>query len=74
MSHPSDRRTTPTLSRLTRSLKLSQALASISGLALAVALSLNAGAIEAKTVRIGNQGDALSMDPHSLNESLQLSG
>jgi peptide/nickel transport system substrate-binding protein len=27
----------------------------------------------AQTVRIGNQGDALSMDPHSLNESLQLS-
>jgi peptide/nickel transport system substrate-binding protein len=23
-------------------------------------------------VRIANQGDALSMDPHSLNESLQL--
>jgi peptide/nickel transport system substrate-binding protein len=27
----------------------------------------------AKTIRIGNQGDALSMDPHSLNESNQLS-
>lgn len=27
----------------------------------------------AQTVRIGNQGDALSMDPHSLYESLQLS-
>ena len=27
----------------------------------------------AQTVRIANQGDALSMDPHSLNESLQLS-
>jgi len=67
MSHPSDHRTTQTLSRPTRSLKL--ALAS----AMAVALALNAGAIEAKTVRIGNQGDALSMDPHSLNESLQLS-
>ena len=26
----------------------------------------------AQTVRIANQGDALSMDPHSLNESLQL--
>ena len=24
-------------------------------------------------MRIANQGDALSMDPHSLNESLQLS-
>jgi peptide/nickel transport system substrate-binding protein len=29
--------------------------------------------VNAKTIRIGNQGDALSMDPHSLNESLQLS-
>lgn len=28
---------------------------------------------QAQTVRIGNQGDAMSMDPHSLNESLQLS-
>jgi peptide/nickel transport system substrate-binding protein len=27
----------------------------------------------AETVRIGNQGDALSMDPHSLNETLQIS-
>jgi peptide/nickel transport system substrate-binding protein len=27
----------------------------------------------AQTIRIANQGDALSMDPHSLNESLQLS-
>jgi len=73
MSHPSDHRTTPAPTRPTRSLKLSQALASASALALAVTLALNAGAIEAKTVRIGNQGDALSMDPHSLNESLQLS-
>ncbi len=39
--------------------------------ALAAALSL--GAAQAATVRIANQGDALSMDPHSLNESLQLS-
>ena len=41
----------------------------ISSLVLAAA----AGAVSAQTVRIGNQGDALSMDPHSLNESLQLS-
>ncbi|RZI70494.1 MAG: ABC transporter substrate-binding protein [Variovorax sp.] len=34
------------------------------------AASLTAGA---QTVRIANQGDALSLDPHSLNESLQLS-
>ncbi|MDO5624331.1 MAG: ABC transporter substrate-binding protein [Pseudomonadota bacterium] len=30
-------------------------------------------AAQAQTVRIANQGDALSMDPHSLNESLQIS-
>ena len=36
-------------------------------------LTAAAGAACAQTVRIGNQGDALSMDPHSLNESLQLS-
>jgi peptide/nickel transport system substrate-binding protein len=30
-------------------------------------------AAQAQTVRIANQGDALSMDPHSLNETLQLS-
>ncbi|MBA4267675.1 MAG: ABC transporter substrate-binding protein, partial [Comamonadaceae bacterium] len=30
-------------------------------------------AASAQAIRIGNQGDALSMDPHSLNESLQLS-
>ena len=29
--------------------------------------------VAAQTVRIANQGDSLSMDPHSLNESLQLS-
>jgi peptide/nickel transport system substrate-binding protein len=34
---------------------------------------LATGVAQAQTVRIGNQGDALSMDPHSLNESLQLS-
>jgi len=34
------------------------------------AASLVAGA---QTIRIANQGDALSLDPHSLNESLQLS-
>jgi peptide/nickel transport system substrate-binding protein len=37
------------------------------------AMLLIAGAVSAKTIRVGNQGDALSMDPHSLNESLQLS-
>ncbi|MDB5829030.1 MAG: putative transporter, oligopeptide/dipeptide-binding protein family 5 [Variovorax sp.] len=29
--------------------------------------------VNAQTIRIANQGDALSLDPHSLNESLQLS-
>ncbi|BFO54130.1 ABC transporter substrate-binding protein [Acidovorax sacchari] len=29
--------------------------------------------VGAQTIRVANQGDALSMDPHSLNESLQLS-
>ncbi|MEY4711710.1 MAG: hypothetical protein RIS88_1160 [Pseudomonadota bacterium] len=39
-------------------------------IAATTAASLGAAA---QTVRIANQGDALSMDPHSLNESLQLS-
>ena len=38
-----------------------------------IVLAAVAGTAVAQTVRIGNQGDALSMDPHSLNESLQLS-
>jgi peptide/nickel transport system substrate-binding protein len=38
-----------------------------------IALSATFSIANAKTIRIGNQGDALSMDPHSLNESLQLS-
>ncbi len=40
---------------------------------LVSAILVTAGTAMAQTVRIGNQGDALSMDPHSLNESLQLS-
>jgi peptide/nickel transport system substrate-binding protein len=39
-------------------------------LAMLGAAPLLAGA---QTIRIANQGDALSLDPHSLNESLQLS-
>jgi peptide/nickel transport system substrate-binding protein len=35
-------------------------------------LATLSGAVLAQTVRIGNQGDALSMDPHSLNETTQL--
>lgn len=40
---------------------------------LIAAAVLCAAAAQAQTVRVANQGDALSMDPHSLNESLQLS-
>ncbi len=43
-------------------------------LALATAMALSIGAAHATTtLRVADQGDALSMDPHSLNESLQLS-
>ena len=44
-------------------------------LAVAVLCALGATSFvaSAQTIRIANQGDALSMDPHSLNESLQLS-
>jgi peptide/nickel transport system substrate-binding protein len=39
-----------------------------------VTAALAVGAVaSAQTVRVGNQGDAMSMDPHSFNESLQLS-
>jgi peptide/nickel transport system substrate-binding protein len=38
----------------------------------AAVLALAAVGAQAQTVRIANQGDSLSMDPHSLNESLQL--
>jgi len=41
-------------------------------LAFALTIALT-GVAGAKTFRIADQGDALSMDPHSLNESLQLS-
>ncbi len=40
---------------------------------IAGALALACGLSLAATLRVANQGDALSMDPHSLNESLQLS-
>ena len=41
--------------------------------ALFAALCAASVVTQAQTIRIANQGDALSMDPHSLNESLQLS-
>ena len=40
---------------------------------VAAALALAAAGGHAATLRVANQGDAQSMDPHSLNESLQLS-
>ena len=39
---------------------------------LVAALALASGTSQAVTLRVANQGDAQSMDPHSLNESLQL--
>ncbi len=41
--------------------------------ALAVAFASLSMTASAATLRVANQGDATSMDPHSLNESLQLS-
>ncbi len=52
-------------------MRTSQLSRSLMAAALVSAMSL--GVANAATVRIANQGDALSMDPHSLNESLQLS-
>ncbi|MBK6863156.1 MAG: ABC transporter substrate-binding protein [Ideonella sp.] len=40
---------------------------------IAAAIALACGVAAAATLCVANQGDALSMDPHSLNESLQLS-
>lgn len=42
-------------------------------IALAMVSTLAVAGAHAATLRVANQGDALSMDPHSLNESLQLS-
>ena len=39
---------------------------------LGAALVVACGMTQAVTLRVANQGDAQSMDPHSLNESLQL--
>ena len=44
----------------------------VSTAVLLVALACLSSAAGAVTLKIGNQGDALSMDPHSLNESVQL--
>lgn len=52
--------------------KLNKSSGAILAALFAAFLMANSTA-HAQTVRIGNQGDAQSMDPHSLNESLQLS-
>ena len=39
----------------------------------AIAIAAMSFAASAVTLKVANQGDALAMDPHSLNESLQLS-
>jgi peptide/nickel transport system substrate-binding protein len=44
----------------------------IKKLALTATLGLAMGIASAATFKYANQGDALSLDPHSLNESLQL--
>ena len=50
------------------------ATAVAASLALGAAIgTLAVGTAQAKTFRIADQGDAMSMDPHSFNESLQLS-
>ena len=41
--------------------------------AFAVAFALAGGAAQAVTLRVANAGDITSMDPHSFNETLQLS-
>ena len=42
-------------------------------LALSLACAFGITSVSAQTIRVANQGDALSMDPHSLSESLQFS-
>ncbi|RPH66624.1 MAG: ABC transporter substrate-binding protein, partial [Burkholderiales bacterium] len=64
------KRTTPAAAATLRGFGIAVATAVALGTAVA---TIGAGTAEAKTFRISDQGDALSMDPHSLNESLQLS-
>ena len=44
--------------------------AKVAATAVLCALSAMSLIANAQTIRIANQGDALSLDPHSLNESL----
>ncbi|MEZ5604720.1 MAG: ABC transporter substrate-binding protein [Burkholderiaceae bacterium] len=66
MTHTHAPATAPALRKLAFAIATSLALGAAVG-------TLAAGTAQAKTFRIADQGDALSMDPHSLNESLQLS-
>jgi len=45
----------------------------VMALSVLAAVAAAASVAGAQTIRVANQGDALSLDPHSLNESLQLS-
>ena len=51
--------------------KQNQLVAGI-GSALCATFLVASMGVHAATLRVANQGDATSMDPHSLNESLQL--
>jgi len=66
MTHTHAPATAPALRKLAFAIATSLALGAVVG-------TLAAGTAQARTLRIADQGDALSMDPHSLNESLQLS-
>ena len=50
----------------------SNVLMQAASLAFGGAMLLGSGFAGAVTLRIANQGDAMSLDPHSLNESLQI--
>ena len=56
-----------------KSLGAHLALSAALGMGLIAVGALSAPSAMAKTYKFADQGDALSMDPHSLNESLQLS-
>ena len=61
------------MSNYPKKMTLAQSIRVQAAIILVASTMLAMGAANAKTIRIGNQGDALSLDPHSLNESLQLS-
>ncbi len=49
-----------------------RAYAARSALALVTSLAIGLAPAQARTLRLADQGDMLSLDPHSLNETLQL--